>query len=83
MLPDPLLICTAAKKLRFYLFTRREPSDTEIDKVGRDLMNERLTGSQAISQNLQKPQKERQLPSKAVIYTSMGEIHLELYGDQC
>lgn len=48
-LPDPLLICSAAKRIRFYLFTRREPSDTEIDKVGRDLMNERLT-SQASHQ---------------------------------
>ena len=82
-LPDPLLLCTAVKKLRFYLFTRREPSETEIDKVGRDLMNERLNNAQSGQQAQQKPQKEKKLPNKAVIYTSMGEIHLELYSEQC
>ena len=44
-LPDPLIVCSAYKKLRFYTFSRREPSETEIDKVGRDLMNERLNNA--------------------------------------
>ena len=26
---DPTLICTAYKKNRFYMFTRREPEDTK------------------------------------------------------
>ena len=82
-MPDPLIICTAFKKLRFYIFTRREPSETEIDKVGRDLMNERLNNSSNAQQSSQKLQKELTLPDKAIIYTSMGEIHLELYGEKC
>ena len=39
--PDPTLICSAFKKNRFYLFSRREPSDPEFDKVGRDIFNEK------------------------------------------
>lgn len=79
-LPDPLILATASTKLRFYTFSRREPSDTEIDKVGRDLMNERLNNAAGAQSNQQKQAKEVTLPDKAVIYTSMGEIHLELYG---
>ena len=79
-LPDPLIFCTASKKLRFYQFSRREPSETEIDKVGRDLMNERLNNAAGGQQQLAKAPKEVTLPDKAVIYTSMGEIHLELNG---
>ena len=44
-LPDPLIICSAYKRIRFYTFSRREPSETELDKVGRDLMNERLSNA--------------------------------------
>ena len=39
--PYPTLLVTAHKKNRFYLFSRREPSATEIDKVGRDIFNEK------------------------------------------
>jgi len=39
--PDPTIICTSYKKSRFYLFSRREPSDAEFDKIGRDIFNER------------------------------------------
>ena len=82
-LPDPLVISSACKKLRFYTFSRREPSETEIDKVGRDLMNERLNNAGPMQSQSQRAVKEVVLPDKAVIYTSMGEIHLELYGQQC
>lgn len=37
---DPTFICTAYKKNRFYLFSKREP--TSEDKEMRDLQNERI-----------------------------------------
>ena len=42
-------------------------------------MNERLNNAPMQSAN-QKVAKEVTLPDKAIIYTSMGEIHLELFG---
>ena len=48
-------------------------------------MNERLNNAAAGGQQqmAKAPAKEVTLPDRAVIYTSMGEIHLELYGRQC
>ena len=46
-------------------------------------MNERLNNAAGGQQAQPKAAKEVTLPDKAVIYTSMGEIHLELYGRQC
>jgi hypothetical protein len=43
--PDPSIFCTAFKKNRFYIFTKREPEDTE-DKLAqnsRDIFVEKPT----------------------------------------
>ena len=39
---DPTILCSAFKKNRFYIFTRREPEDSK-DKsaFSRDIFNER------------------------------------------
>eukprot|EP01094_Clydonella_sp_ATCC50884_P027649 TRINITY_DN8036_c0_g1_i1.p1 TRINITY_DN8036_c0_g1~~TRINITY_DN8036_c0_g1_i1.p1 ORF type:complete len:677 (-),score=194.06 TRINITY_DN8036_c0_g1_i1:304-2169(-) len=78
---DPTLICTAYRKARFYLFTRRDPDDSanEITGTGRDIFNERPTQEDR-GKYLQ---KKREMGSSAILRTTMGDIHLQLFPDKC
>ncbi|KAJ3132454.1 Peptidyl-prolyl cis-trans isomerase cyp15 [Physocladia obscura] len=78
---DPTLFCTAFKRNRFYILTRREPDSGESSSgtvTSRDIFNE-------------KPSREEQtvattgtnlkasLGSQAIIHTSYGDIHVRLF----
>uniref|UniRef100_A0A8D3ADG3 peptidylprolyl isomerase n=1 Tax=Scophthalmus maximus TaxID=52904 RepID=A0A8D3ADG3_SCOMX len=39
--PDPTIFCTAFKKNRFYMFSKREPEDTKSADSDRDIFNEK------------------------------------------
>lgn len=90
---DPTFICSAYKKNRFYLFTQREPADLEDIKgtvagggesLGRDVFNEKIGKDAEFAHGgARAGGPTKQLPDKAVLYTSMGEIHLELYPLEC
>ena len=69
---DPTLIATGFKKNRFYLFSTREPEED-----GRDVFNEKPTREeQALALvTTTKPA----LPTTAILHTSMGDVHLQLY----
>lgn len=79
---DPTLFCTAYKKNRFYLFTKREPQENEGEKnaLGRDIFNEKPS-----KDDLQMAHAHQSsfLPSQSVISTSFGEIHLKLFPNEC
>lgn len=47
--PDPTLVCTAYKKNRFFLFSRREPEDTRSHEAERDVFNEKPSKEDIIS----------------------------------
>lgn len=49
VVPDPTLFCTAFKKNRFYVFTRREPDDSKVHEVDRDVFNEKPSKEDIIS----------------------------------
>ncbi|PIO64349.1 peptidyl-prolyl cis-trans isomerase, cyclophilin-type [Teladorsagia circumcincta] len=83
--PDPIMVCCALKKNRFYLFTNTEPyttDDGDDSAVSRDIFNER-------------PRKEDQLTAveqegdvvhateEAVIHTTMGDIRIRLFPNEC
>nr|XP_034189826.1 peptidylprolyl isomerase domain and WD repeat-containing protein 1 isoform X2 [Osmia lignaria] len=76
--PDPTLFCTAYKKNRFYMFTRREPEDTKSQECDRDVFNERPSKEDIISStettNVQK------IYDTAIVHTAFGDIHLNLFG---
>ncbi len=90
---DPTFVCSAFKKNRFYLFTQREPVEPEDQKqgtaallqtgemLGRDMFNEKLgkEAEVATASGGKGSGGAKSLPSKAIIYTSLGEIHVELY----
>lgn len=46
---DPTLICTAFKKNRFYLFSRRDPDDPTNQENDRDVFNEKPSKEDIIS----------------------------------
>ncbi|KAI9223266.1 peptidyl-prolyl cis-trans isomerase cyp15 [Blastocladiella britannica] len=82
-LVDPMLVTTSFKKNRFYLFTRRAPSEdagTAGDGgVGRDAFNEKPTKEELTVAAI-KPARG-QLAEVAVLHTTMGDITLRLFAD--
>lgn len=47
--PDPTIICSAYKKNRFYLFSRREPEEKGTPDSDRDVFNEKPSKEDIIS----------------------------------
>jgi peptidylprolyl isomerase domain and WD repeat-containing protein 1 len=79
---DPTLYCTAWKKNRFYIFSKREPEDQE-DKnmmTGRDVFNERPSKE---DQQMVAVQSKPFLGSQAIIQTTMGDVHVRLFYEEC
>lgn len=81
---DPVLVCCAYRKERFYLFTQREPELGDEVGPGRDVFNERPTGEVAgaltgavTSAGLVT------LPRGAIIHSTYGDIWLKLFPDEC
>jgi len=79
---DPTLVCSAFRKHRFYLFTRREPTMDESSDgvVLRDIFNERPTKEEQAM--LSKPSAKK-LGKSAIIHTTRGDIHIKLFGEEC
>ncbi|KAK7595234.1 hypothetical protein V9T40_001667 [Parthenolecanium corni] len=75
--PDPTLFCTALKKNRFYIFTRREPDDTPTPETDRDIFNEKPSKEDIISAT--EAAGIQRLYENAIIHTTMGDIHLKLF----
>jgi len=77
---DFILICAAFKKHRFYVFSRREPTDGEGDE-GRDVFNERPTREE--QSNAPSSLGSKRLSRAAIIHSSLGDIHVKLFPDEC
>jgi peptidylprolyl isomerase domain and WD repeat-containing protein 1 len=77
---DPTLFCCAFSKKRFYLFTKREPDESEIYEKGqgRDIFNEKPTKEETVKII---PLPKTKLGKKAIIHTDLGDIFLKLYPD--
>ena len=77
---DPTLFCTAWKKDRFYMFTKREPSESNgVDTFGRDIYNERPTHDDSkVSSNYSSSRSAR----TGIIHTTVGDIHIRFYPDE-
>ncbi|XP_013401438.1 peptidylprolyl isomerase domain and WD repeat-containing protein 1-like isoform X2 [Lingula anatina] len=77
---DPTLFCTAFKKNRFYMFTRREPDSKSAD-AERDIFNERPSKEDIVAAT--QDASYTRVASTAVIYTTMGDIHIKLFPKEC
>uniref|UniRef100_A0A7S1KV78 peptidylprolyl isomerase n=1 Tax=Alexandrium catenella TaxID=2925 RepID=A0A7S1KV78_ALECA len=77
---DPLAICTAYKKQRFFIFSTREPPETTAD-YGRDIFNEKPTKEDAaVAASIR---TENPLGKQATIHTTMGDIVVKLFFQEC
>jgi len=76
---DPTLFCTAFKKQRFYLYSRRLPSD--VQEVDRDVFNEQPSKEDilAVTEN----HTVQKIFEKAIIHTTLGDIFMKLFGKEC
>ncbi|XP_066249842.1 peptidylprolyl isomerase domain and WD repeat-containing protein 1 [Euwallacea similis] len=78
--PDPTLVCSAYKKARFYLFSRREPDDL-IGEQDRDIFNEKPSKEDVMAAT-EDPAIQR-LYEHAVLHTVFGDIHIKLFMKDC
>jgi peptidylprolyl isomerase domain and WD repeat-containing protein 1 len=73
---DPIVFATAHKKQRFYLFSRREPTDADDDEDGRDVFNEKPTAEDLEGA---KQQVVQSLGTEAKVTTTLGDIYFKLF----
>ncbi|PSN40014.1 Peptidylprolyl isomerase domain and WD repeat-containing protein 1 [Blattella germanica] len=78
---DPTLFCTAFKKNRFYMFTRREPEDTKSQDADRDIFNEKPSKEDIIAAT--EASGVQRLYETAIIHTALGDIHLKMFAKEC
>ncbi|KAJ4775642.1 Peptidyl-prolyl cis-trans isomerase-like 1 [Rhynchospora pubera] len=82
-LMDPTLLCCAFKKHRIYLFSRREPEEPEDATKGRDVFNEKPPAEELLAVSDLGKHISSSLPDNVVLHTSMGDVHLKLYPEEC
>ncbi|KAG0171762.1 Peptidyl-prolyl cis-trans isomerase cyp15 [Apophysomyces sp. BC1034] len=76
---DPTLLCTAFKRNRFFLFTRREPYEDDSKRGDRDVFNEKPSREE---QTVAATQERKQiLGTHAILRTTCGDIHFQLFPD--
>lgn len=73
---EAFVACTAFRKNRFYLFTKDAPAAATPD---RDVLNERSAQDES---GAAKTARMKRLPAGAILRTTLGDIHMELFGDQ-
>lgn len=72
---DPIVVSSAYKKERFFIFSRREPEEAEGAVAhGRDVFNEPLTREQILAAEAESLTSVN-LPRSAVIHTSKVRSH--------
>ncbi|KAJ7562782.1 hypothetical protein O6H91_03G084400 [Diphasiastrum complanatum] len=82
-LTDPMLICCAFKKHRFYLFSRREPEEAEDATKGRDVFNEKPPPDELLAISDVGKVTTTSLPENVLMHTTLGDIHIRLYPEEC
>ncbi|XP_056288170.1 peptidylprolyl isomerase domain and WD repeat-containing protein 1 [Pseudoliparis swirei] len=78
---DPTIICTAFKKNRFYMFSKREPQDTKSADSDRDIFNEKPSKEEVMAAT--QAEGPKRVSDSAIIHTTMGDIHIKLFPVEC
>ncbi|KAG8010448.1 Peptidylprolyl isomerase domain and WD repeat-containing protein 1 [Nibea albiflora] len=80
--PDPTIFCTAFKKNRFYMFTKREPEGHEERRPSdRDIFNEKPSKEEVMAAT--QAEGPKRVSDSAIIHTTMGDIHIKLFPVEC
>ncbi|XP_039480140.1 peptidylprolyl isomerase domain and WD repeat-containing protein 1 isoform X2 [Drosophila santomea] len=77
ILNDPTAFCTAYKKSRFYLYSRRLPSD--LQDVDRDIFNEKPSKEDIIAVPEASDEVVQRIYENVVLHTTKGDIHMKLF----
>ncbi|KAL3868863.1 hypothetical protein ACJMK2_041620 [Sinanodonta woodiana] len=78
---DPILFCTAFKKNRFYMFTKRSPDDTKSADSERDVFNEKPSKEELVAAT--QDSSYIRVSESCVMHTTMGDIHCKLFPKEC
>ncbi|CAB3378664.1 Hypothetical predicted protein [Cloeon dipterum] len=78
---DPMLVCTAFKKNRFYLFSSREPIESKSVDADRDVFNEKPSKEDIIAAT--EASATQRIFNNAIIHTTYGDIHVTLFSKEC
>ncbi|KAK2707823.1 hypothetical protein QYM36_015492 [Artemia franciscana] len=78
---DPTLFCTAFKKNRFFIFSKREPIDVKVG-AERDIFNEKPSKEDMVAATDAIGMGQR-LYETAVLHSSLGDITIKLFGKEC
>lgn len=78
---DPNLFCSSFKKNRFYIFSRHDPEEASETSIERDIFNEKPPREEILAASVT-PSSQR-IYDSAVIHTTMGDIHVKLFGIEC
>ena len=79
---DPTIFCTAYKKNRFYVFSKRDTEDASSDiVVDRDILNEKPSREDIIA-TTETPALQRAFEN-CIIHTTMGDIHCKMFPKEC
>ncbi|KAA0183500.1 Peptidylprolyl isomerase domain and WD repeat-containing protein 1 [Fasciolopsis buskii] len=88
---NPVLVSTAFKKNRIYLFTNREPHDIKADgdtvttgsATERDVFNEKPTKEEVLAATRDSATAASRLAGSAILHTTLGDIHIRLCPREC
>ncbi|XP_064604949.1 peptidylprolyl isomerase domain and WD repeat-containing protein 1-like [Liolophura sinensis] len=78
---DPILFCTAFKKNRFYMFTKRESDDAQSGESERDVFNEKPSKEELVAAT--QDSSYTRVAENCVIHTTLGDIHCKLFPREC
>lgn len=78
--PDPTIFATSFKRRRFYCLSTRDPDESV---EARDKFNELPTEEERTLLNSSHESANKTLPTSAIFHTSMGDIHLKLFPEEC
>nr|VZI31761.1 unnamed protein product [Spirometra erinaceieuropaei] len=88
---DPVLVCTAFKKNRVFLFTNREPHEIKSEGGSlaqnatseRDVFNEKPTKEEVLAATRDSATTATRLAGSAILHTTLGDIHIRLWPREC
>uniref|UniRef100_A0A914YH06 peptidylprolyl isomerase n=1 Tax=Panagrolaimus superbus TaxID=310955 RepID=A0A914YH06_9BILA len=83
---DPMIIASAYRKNRFYIFTNAEPFSGADDEDGttsnRDVFNEKPRKEDALT-TVDHEEEMKGMTDEACIHTTFGDIHVKLFPKEC
>ncbi|BFY99385.1 hypothetical protein BsWGS_02425 [Bradybaena similaris] len=78
---DPILVCTAFKKSRFYLFSRREPDESRSFENERDVFNEKPSKEEIVAAT--QDASYMRVSDSCIIHTTLGDLHCKIFAKEC